>query len=427
MGGPRGVIRPEVHFPSRAPAPDAARDARDGASARGPDSRVGGAASRDASSSAPRARPSSSPPDRTPGASPPPAKKRKKDKRARSERLMAHLSLRAEATTPSASRAHPFDVDPADHCETPFQAYQDVEPFLFRVALALKKPKAKLRIYDPYFCEGSVKKHLARLGFESVYNEDEDFYAVAASGRCPDHDVVLTNPPYSGDHFRKILRFVGESGKPWLLLLPNFVCRKQYYEPAINPPPSGGIEDGGAPRSSPRQPPLFLIPDPLKPYRYWAPGRAGFEARGAAKGTTPFETFWYVHMGGVANHDEVRAWWLKKFAPHSTCRLPAPTEALPQQQRLQKRPNPRARKIRNEALRREGGGGGGDEKGGGGIYYDPERAKRDAKKRREEEGGEEEEGRGGGSAGGAGGRGKGKKRGRQREEGDKGKKKKKKK
>ena len=149
--------------------------------------------------------------------------------------------------------------------------------------------------------------------------------------------------------------------KPWLLLLPNFVCRKQYYEPAINPPPSGGTEDGGAPRSSPRQPPLFLIPDPLKPYRYWAPGRAGFEARGAAKGTTPFETFWYVHMGGVANHDEVRAWWLKKFAPHSTCRLPAPTEALPQQQRLQKRPNPRARKIRNEALRREGGGGGGEE------------------------------------------------------------------
>ena len=23
--------------------------------------------------------------------------------------------------------------------------------------------------------------------------------------------------------------------------------------------------------------PLFLIPDPLKPYRYWAPGRKGFE------------------------------------------------------------------------------------------------------------------------------------------------------
>ena len=272
-----------------------------------------------------------------------------------------------------------------------------------------------------------MKKHLARLGFESVYNEDEDFYAVAASGRCPDHDVVLTNPPYSGDHFRKILRFVGESGKPWLLLLPNFVCRKQYYEPAINPPPSGGIEDGGAPRSSPRQPPLFLIPDPLKPYRYWAPGRAG-PRRGARRGHDAVRDLLVRAHGGVANHDEVRAWWLKKFAPHSTCRLPAPTEALPQQQWLQKRPTPRARKIRTEALRRVEGGGGGDEKGGGGISYDPERAKRDAKKRREEEGGEEEEeGRGGGSAGGAGGRGKGKKRGRQREEGDKGKKKKKKK
>jgi|TARA_B100001142_G_scaffold162139_1_gene162297 hypothetical protein len=295
--------------------------------------------------------------------------KGKKNKKERQKHLLQHLSLRAETTTPAASVDHPFEVDAADHCETPFQAYQDVEPFLFRVALALKKPKDKLRIYDPYFCEGSVAKHLARLGFTSVYNKNEDFYKCIEKKKIPEHDVLLTNPPYSGDHFRRILSFCAKNKKPWLLLLPNFVCRKQYYLPCVG-------EDVKA---------LFLIPDPTKPYRYWAPGRKGFEDRNQAKGTTPFETFWYVNYAGLAPHDEVRAWWMKKFAPHSTCALPAPDEALPQQQRLQKRANPRARKIAAMKERLQGGPAK-DGKGGAGIYYDPEKAKA-AKQRTAQQGG----------------------------------------
>jgi len=294
-----------------------------------------------------------------------------KNKKARQKNLTKHLSLRAEFTTPTVASDHPFEYDAADHCETPFQAYQDVEPFLFRVALALKKPKEKLVIYDPYFCEGSVVKHLARLGFANVINRNEDFYKCIDEKRIPEHDVLLTNPPYSGDHFRRILSFCGKSKKPWLLLLPNFVCRKQYYEPAI-----------GASSK-----PLFLIPDQLKPYRYWAPGRKGYEDRTRAKGTTPFETFWYVDFAGVASHADVRAWWMKKFSPHSNCTLPDVNDALPQQQRLQKRLNPRARKIAAKRERESGGGGGGGGDGekkkssGCGLYYDPERAKRDALKR----------------------------------------------
>ena len=300
--------------------------------------------------------------------------KGKKNKKERQKHLLQHLSLRAETTTPAASVDHPFEVDAADHCETPFQAYQDIEPFLFRMALALKKPKDKLRIYDPYFCEGSVAKHLARLGFTSVYNKNEDFYKCIEDKRIPEHDVLLTNPPYSGDHFRRILSFCAKNKKPWLLLLPNFVCRKQYYQPCVG-------EDVKA---------LFLIPDPTKPYRYWAPGRRGFEDRNQAKGTTPFETFWYVNYAGLAPHEEVRAWWMKKFAPHSTCMLPAPDEALPQQQRLQKRANPRARKIAAVKERKQGGpaNDGRDGKGSGGIYYDPERAKAAKQRMTQQQGGD---------------------------------------
>lgn len=38
--------------------------------------------------------------------------------------------------------------------------------------------------------------NLKALGFNNVYNKCEDFYSV----ETPDFDVLLTNPPYSGEH-----------------------------------------------------------------------------------------------------------------------------------------------------------------------------------------------------------------------------------
>jgi hypothetical protein len=104
-------------------------------------------------------------------------------------------------------------------------------------------------------CVGSMVKHLGRLGFESVHNRNEDCYAVWAAGRVPEYDVLMTNPPYSSDHMQRILAFAAASGKPWMLLLPNFVCRKQNFAQLV-----------GA--SSP----AFLVP--AKRYVYYAPGRS---------------------------------------------------------------------------------------------------------------------------------------------------------
>ena len=77
-----------------------------------------------------------------------------------------------------------------------------------------------------------MKRHLANLGFTNVYNECEDFYARLRAQDFPDHDVLLTNPPYSSDHLQKIVRHATASGKPWLLLGPNFVYIKEYYRSA---------------------------------------------------------------------------------------------------------------------------------------------------------------------------------------------------
>ena len=74
-----------------------------------------------------------------------------------------------------------FNFDGAqflDHFETPREAYQDISRALTMISEALGREPSQLRIYDPYYCQGSVKRHLASLGFTNVYNENEDFYQV---------------------------------------------------------------------------------------------------------------------------------------------------------------------------------------------------------------------------------------------------------
>jgi hypothetical protein len=42
---------------------------------------------------------------------------------------------------------------------------------------------------------------------------NEDFYEVKAAGKCPDYDVLVTNPPFSGDHLERIFKFAVKSNK----------------------------------------------------------------------------------------------------------------------------------------------------------------------------------------------------------------------
>lgn len=90
----------------------------------------------------------------------------------------------------------PYDVNPDDHCETPPEAYRDVDPLLSDLCRRLGKSKSELRIYDPYYCDGSVRRHLADIGYGDVHNERVDCYRVWEEGREPEFDVLVTNPPY---------------------------------------------------------------------------------------------------------------------------------------------------------------------------------------------------------------------------------------
>ena len=106
----------------------------------------------------------------------------------------------AAAPAPAPSVPHPvpkplaFDAAEDDHCETAPEAYVHIAGALQLLAATLGVAAAELRIYDPFYCNGAVERHLAALGFPCVHNRNEDFYAVLQEGRVPPHDVVVTAP-----------------------------------------------------------------------------------------------------------------------------------------------------------------------------------------------------------------------------------------
>lgn len=199
---------------------------------------------------------------------------------------------------PARPERYSFPACDADHAETPFVAYEHISPILDRLARSLGKSRSELRIYDPYYCAGSVARHLAGLGFSSVYNRNEDFYAAASRGALPAFDVLVTNPPYTADHVERLLSFCARAAQPCLLLMPSYVYCRAYY----------GTSGFGAAR------PCYLCP-PFR-YKYTSPRgahnaagerrRAGSGSSGAV--TAPFVSFWYLKLPGQLR-EVVLAWW----------------------------------------------------------------------------------------------------------------------
>ena len=52
----------------------------------------------------------------------------------------------------------------------------------------------------------------------------------ASCAQAPTHHIVVTNPPYSGQHPQRLMQFLATNGKPWLALMPSWVCTKSFYD-----------------------------------------------------------------------------------------------------------------------------------------------------------------------------------------------------
>ena len=128
---------------------------------------------------------------------------------------------------------HPFDTVNSDHCETPKEAYEHISSVLKLICNDLQKKPETLTIYDPFYCTGRIKNILGSLGYTHVYNKAEDFYKVQEKCALPKFDVLLTNPPYSGDHIDRLLSFCVEKADRWLLCLPNYVFRSSFFKELV--------------------------------------------------------------------------------------------------------------------------------------------------------------------------------------------------
>lgn len=181
----------------------------------------------------------------------------------------------------------PFPTAPEDHCETPFEAYADLACYLEYFASTIGKSRETLSIWDPFYCDGAVKRHFTRLGFANVHNECEDFYAVIGCGNLPKHDCIVTNPPYSTttkDHVEQLLQFLCSQTKPWFVVQPNYVYVKPYWELLTSQIPKG-----------PR--PFFLTPATPRKYKYKTPSGIRHVSSAQHLKTSPFVSMWYCWLG----------------------------------------------------------------------------------------------------------------------------------
>ena len=201
-----------------------------------------------------------------------------------------------------------FVPDPNDHCETSPAAYGHIAPLLRLLALQLGKKPSDLAIYDPYFCAGSVVRHLAGLGFTNVHNKNEDFYAVSSAGTVPAHDVVVTNPPYTGDHVERLLAFLATNGKPLCILMPNY----------FGDDGTGTGQGKGTTRQRANyaawmqgRKPIFLCPK--ERYQYWTPRNIKADSnlhRGHK--TVPFVSYWHIVLTPVLDHQQLCNEWHRR-------------------------------------------------------------------------------------------------------------------
>lgn len=285
------------------------------------------------------------------------ALKRERKKLARSAQNMSG-GLSAVVTPAAPPALFNFAVsDARDHAETPFEAYRDLEPLLFRLAQELKKTKATLLIWDPFFCTGSCVIHLGRLGFTSVLNENVDFYKLCLAP--PEFDVLVTNPPFSADHMEKTLAFAAKCGKPWAVLIPDFCSKKGYWSKVLSLPATGAAgaivpsrERG--PVVSPLCGPLHFLGPTTKAYLFAAPGRdiggkvpvaVSVDGETTAATTTTaaipsaprvahvfaatFQCVWHLSLG--ASHAVTLArWYRKRIAPAGAAVIEEDVAALPQ-------------------------------------------------------------------------------------------------
>ena len=210
-------------------------------------------------------------------------------KRTRETARDATLAVVGDTATASARAVPAFLDEPtsaADDRETPMRALRDVAALLRALAAEKGEDSSPFRIYDPYYCRGGIRTRLLPLlpTTFTIYNAPEDFYRVKREGRCPDHGVVLTNPPYSRDHVRRAIEYYVSRKAPWIMLLPHNTILRNWFPGVI---------------ARDLSPPLFLCPHQRYAFLRKDVAKNGETVIGSeSQKHVPFVTVWFI--GGLS-------------------------------------------------------------------------------------------------------------------------------
>jgi len=98
-----------------------------------------------------------------------------------------------------------------DDYMTPDYAWKWIDAFI---------PKDKT-IWEPFYGDGTSKKHLEALGCKEVIHLDEDFY------QNNHGDIVVSNPPFSSA--KQVLTRLKQLGKPFILIMPTAKMTTNYF------------------------------------------------------------------------------------------------------------------------------------------------------------------------------------------------------
>ena len=93
-------------------------------------------------------------------------------------------------------------------------------------------------------------------GLKHIINENKDFYSSKTRKNIPKYDILVTNPPYSGDHKQRLLEYLSSTTTPYCLLLPAYTAGKSYWRDFASSSNAGEI--------------CYLLPE--QSYMYYHPG-----------------------------------------------------------------------------------------------------------------------------------------------------------
>ena len=264
---------------------------------------------------------------------------------------------------------YPYRTDYNDHFETPARAYDDIYPLLEYVLTNKQKCKHnrsgssnEATIYDPYYCAGRAgtllndlfQRHKnKRLSSASIriQHEKRDFYKDTKQKTVPNHDILVTNPPYSEDHKERCLEFavnqLKEHGRPFFLLMPNYIAMKEYFRTIVL------FGEGKKKRIQT----FYITPSKQHQYEYDHPEGTGHKV-------SPFASVWFIGLSYTDNevikstHQVVMDAFTKFHTASSKSSTPQIVSSLQNLIRIgavsaEKRKNPRQRKkMKQQAMQR---------------------------------------------------------------------------